>query len=588
MKKTFLWLALAAPLCARAQDAAPNPAPIPPTTPGQDTPAVPAPVPIAPAPAPPVPDAPAETVPAPATAPIAPSAAGATGQIATGGAAPDQAPAVPDESLDEAARTRAATLAYNSGLAALKKNSWDLAAQNFGRAAALSPNDAGALSYLGYIRLQQKRWDDALNALVAAQENGKSLDLRAQAQLLNNIGFAKWNKDDFPGAKTAFEAALSLDKGYFDARYNLAFAHLSRDQYAEALPHLRLLSTQNPRDGAIWDGMGESLEQTGKLAAALGAYKKAVALEPKNEGFRFKFALALVESDRRADAIEQLKQILVSNPNNAPVLLQLGDLHLKNGKWSDAATTLRRYIALRPNDFTGRFNLGVAYDYAAKFDEALAQYAEAERERPEDAATKNNVGRIYFKRERLEEAVTKFNQALAIDPEFADARINLAIVLASQKNYDASSGQWQILADASDKKRAISLDAEEKRVLSARLSTAYSGLATNDLAQGKPKDAAARYRQLIALNPADLEARSGLGRALYQAKDVAGAETTYREIIARDPKNASAFNDLGVVLEARRDRKAALEAYSQAVQLQPGHSEAKGNLARLKNAAAIG
>ncbi len=572
MKKTFLWLALTAPLAAspaaRAQDAVPAPdaAPNPPlNAPAPTTPTTPAPA----APTPNNPTAPDNAAPtAPTTGPTAPDA--------------------PDTSLDEAARTRAATLAYNSGLAALKKSDWDVAAQNFGRAAALSPDDAGALSYLGYVRLQQKRWDDALNALVAAQENGKSLDARAQAQLLNNIGFAKWNKDDFPGAKTAFEAALALDKDYFDARYNLAFAHLSRDQFAEALPHLRVLSVQNPKDGAIWDGMGESLEQTGNLGGALGAYKKAVALEPKNESYRFKFALALVESDRRNDAIEQLKQILVDNPNNAPVLLQLGDLYLKNSRWGDAATTLRRYIALRPADFTGRFNLGVAYDYAAKFDEALAQYGEAERLRAEDAATKNNVGRIYFKRDRLDEAVAKFGEALKIDPDFADARINLAIVLAAQKNWEASSAEWQTLANTSDKKRLAATDAEEKKMFLSRLTTAYSGLATNDLAQNQPKEAAAQYKKLLALNPRDLEAKSGLGRAQYQAKDFAGAETTYREIIARDPKNASAYNDLGVVLEARKDRKAALEAYSQAVLLQPEHAEAKGNLTRLKNNAVLG
>lgn len=577
MKKTFLWLALAAPLGARAQEAAPAPSP----TSGS-----------APAPAPAAALAPGATT--PDSTGTTPSSAPSTTPPVSDATVPPSPDLVspslsgPDAALDEVARTRAATLAYNAGLAALKKSDWSIAAQNFGRAAALSPGDAGALSYLGYVRLQQKRWDDALNALVAAQDMGKTLDARARAQLFNNIGFAKWNKDDFPGAKLAFESALALDDKYFDARYNLAFAYLSRDGYAVALPHLRILSVQNPKDGAIWDGIGESLEQTGKLAAALGAYKKAVTLDPTNESYRFKFALALVESDRRSDAIEQIKQILVSGPNNAPALLQLGDLYLKSSNWAQAAATLRRYVALRPNDFTGRFNLGVAYDYAAKFDEALLQYAEAERGRPDDAATKNNVGRIYFKREKLDEAIAKFNQALQIDPEFADARINLAIVLASQKNYEASGAQWQTLADSSEKKRAATQDANEKQAFLGRLSVAYSGLATNALAQNQPKDAAAFYKKLLTFNAADLDARSGLGRAQYQAKDFTGAEATYRDIIARDPKNASAFNDLGVVLEAKKDRKAALEAYAQAIQLQPNHSEAKSNLARLRSNATIG
>jgi Flp pilus assembly protein TadD len=489
---------------------------------------------------------------------------------------------------DDAARTREATLAYNSGLAALKKNDWNLAAQNFGRAAALSPDDAGALSFLGYVRLQQKRWDDALNALLAAQDTGKNLDARTKAQLLNNIGFARWNKDQFPEAKAAFISALELDKTYFDARYNLAFALLSRDQYTDALPHLRLLAVQNPKDGAIQDGIAESLEKTGNLSGALGAYKKALELEPKNESYRFKFALALVQSDRRADAVNQLKLLLAQNPSNAPVLLQLGDLHLKSNRWGDAAAALKRYVALRGNDFTGRFNLGVAYDYSAKFDEALAQYAEAEKLRSDDAATKNNVGRIYFKRERLDEAVTKFNEALTIDPKFYDARINLAIVLAAQNKWEESSAEWTKLAQSAEAAAKGTTDAEQKKALNARRATAYSGLASNALAQNKFKEAATQYKRLIQLSPGDLEARSGLGRAYYQDKDLAGAEAVYREIIARDPKNASAYNDLGVVLEARKDRKGALDAYMQALELQADHNEAKSNVARLKGNAAIG
>lgn len=557
MKKTFLLLGLALPLSTSAfAQQAPPLAPPAEATPSEN---------LAPENAPPSGPATPPATP-PATLPVAPTT----------------------PFSDEVARTREATLAYNLGLVALKKSDWDVAAQNFGRAAAFSPGDAGALSFLGYVRLQQKRWDDALNALTAAQDGGKNLDARAQSQLLNNIGFAHWNKNEFPAARKAFESALALDKNYFDARYNLAFAFLSRDQFADALPHLRLLSVQSAKDGAIWDGMAEALLQTGNLSGALGAYKKALALEPNNSNYRFKFALALAESDRRADAAAQLKQILTTTPNNAPALLQLGDLHLKSNRWADAATTLKRYVALRGSDFTGRFNLGVAYDYAAKFDDALAQYAEAEKLRPDDAATKNNIGRIYFKRERLEEAVGKFNQALKIDPEFYDARINLAIVLAAQKNWDASNAQWQTLADGVEKKRAATPGAAEKKPLLARLSTAYSGLASNDLAQSKFKEAAAHYKQLLAFSPADAEARSGLGRALYQAKDFAGAEATYREIIARDSKNASAFNDLGVVLEAKKDRKGALEAYSQALQLQPGHGEAQSNIARLKSKATIG
>ncbi len=489
--------------------------------------------------------------------------------------------------MDDATRLREATLAYNAGLAAIKKSDWNAADASFGRAAMLSPNDAGAFSFLGYVRLQQKNWDGALTALQSAQDNGKNLDVAARAQLLNNIGFARWNKDETVPARAAFEEALKLQPDYYDARYNLAFALLSSDQFADALPHLKTLQAKNPDDAAIEEGLGEAFDRTGNPSGALGAYKRAIALDPKNENYQFKFALILLNNGRRDDALEALRNLLNVNPNNAPALLQIGDIHLRSNRYSDAAAALRRYVNVRGDDFTGRFNLGVALDYSSKFDEALEQYGAAEKLKPNDAATKNNIGRIYFKRGRFDEAVAKFNEALILDSTFYDARTNLAIVLAAQDKLDMSTTEWQKLAsDAADGARGASIG--DRRALEARIATARSGIASNLLAQSKYKDAADEYRRLLALTPADAEARSGLGRALYNLKDYAGAEAAYRVIIKAYPDNANAYNDLGVVLEAKGDRAGALDNYQKALDLAPDHNEAKSNVARLKGATAVG
>ena len=189
--------------------------------------------------------------------------------------------AAPPPLLDEATRLLEATLAYNAGLAAIKKSDWNSAETSFDRATALSPNDAGAWSFLGYVRLQQKSWDGALTALQAAQDNGQALDVTARAQLLNNIGFARWNKDQSPSALNSFGEALGLNPDYYDARYNLAFALLASEKYADALPHLKLLAAKNSNDPAIQEGLGQAFDATGSSGAALGAYKNAIALAPK-------------------------------------------------------------------------------------------------------------------------------------------------------------------------------------------------------------------------------------------------------------------------------------------------------------------
>lgn len=566
MKKTLLLLSLSAliPLSARAQD--PKIAPV-----------APPPAPSLTAPKPPTAPTTA-TPPATTTPPAVPPTPATTAAPAS---ASDAAP------LDDATRLREATLAYNAGLAAIKSSDWNAAESSFGRAAMLSPNDAGAFSFLGYVRLQQKNWDGALTALQSAQDNGKNLDVAARAQLLNNIGFARWNKNETAPARAAFEEALKLQPDYYDARYNLAFALLSSDQFADALPHLKTLQAKNPDDAAIAEGLGEAFDRTNNPGGALGAYKRAITLDPKNENYRFKFALILLGNGRRDDALASLRELLTINPNNAPALLQIGDIHLRSNNYSDAAAALRRYVGVRGDDFTGRFNLGVALDYSSKFDEALEQYGAAEKLKPNDAATKNNIGRIYFKRGRFDEAVAKFNEALVLDPAFYDARTNLAIVLAAQDKLDMSTGEWQTLAtDSAAAARGAGI--ADRKALETRIATARSGIASNLLAQAKYKEAADEYRRLLTLTPADAEARSGLGRALYNLKDYAGAETAYRAIIGAYPQNANSYNDLGVVLEAKGDRAGALDNYQKALDLAPDHNEAKSNVARLKGAAAIG
>lgn len=501
---------------------------------------------------------------------------------------PSVAPTAEPVPTDDTERLRLATVAYNAGLAALKKNDWNGAAQNFERATQLSPSDAGALSFLGFVRLQQKQWDAALDALTKAQDNAKNLDVRSRAQLMNNIGFARWNKGQLADARTAFEGALKLDAAYTDARYNLAFALLSGDDFAGALPHLKQLAQSNPNDASVQDGLGDALSRTANAGGALGAYKRATTLEPQNANFHFKLALALIKASRSNDAVNELRTVLNLDPTNTPALLQIGDLHLKAARYADAATVLRRYVQLKPDDFTGRFNLGVAYDYTPRFDDALEQYAIAERLRPQDAATKNNIGRIYFKRGRFTEAIDKFNEALKINATFADARTNLAIVLAAQENYAESNAQWQILVTQADNATRGATTISVRQLSAARAATAHSGMASNFLAQKQYQRAVDEYRRLLTVAPGDLEARAGLGRALYLLKDYVAAEDAFRKVIAADPKNADAYNDLGVTLEARGDRKRALESYTQALILRPDHSEAKSNVARLKGASPIG
>ena len=488
----------------------------------------------------------------------------------------------------------AATESYNNGLAALKGGNLVSAAEHFTKVLTLTPNDAMAQMLLGYVRLKQERYEEAIQILQSAEKNSAKLDVRSQAIIQNNIGMAYWNQKQYSSALPAYQRAVALDKDYVDARYNLAFALLAQNRAKEALPLFTALTALNPRDPMLQDGLGQSYEALANWTQAFNAYRRAIALNPKDSSYPLNLGLALLRSDpdgvvagRRDLAIGYLRDATNLNPQGAPAFLQLGLLLIEKKRWPDAQDALRRYVALKPDDFLGVFNFALSWDYAGKFDEALKYYAQAEAMAATDPAVKNNIGRIYLKRKLYDDAIAQFQKALEMDGMFPDARNNLALALAAKGDYAASNAEWRklILATTGEIGRAKSPKA--KADLQTRLVSARAALAENFLRDKKYTEAATEYRALTKSAPANTAAWSNLGLALYHTKDYAAALHAYDDLLKRDPRNAIAHNNRGVVLEAM-DRKAdALVAFDKAVQLKPDYTEAKANRDRLRSSTTV-
>jgi tetratricopeptide (TPR) repeat protein len=544
-----------------------------------------------------------------AAQPAAPAAAPAATAPAEAAAPAPETTSTPSGALTPEARLQQQTESYNSGLAALKLNQLDSAAQAFEQTLTIAPDDAMARMLLGYVRLKQEKYDEALEALNQAALTGASLDAKTRAIVQNNIGMAYWNQKKYLLAMPAYERALKLDPNYADARYNLAFALLSQNRAKEAVPHFNQLIKNSPRDPLLYDGLGQSLENLGQWTEAFAAYRRAIALNPRDSSYPLNLGLAILRSDpdgritgRRDGAVGYLRQAVKLNPEAALAYLHMGLVFIEKKRWPDAQSVLRQYVALRPNDFVGQFNLGLAYDYNSKFDDALRVYDAASKLQPLDAPTKNNVGRIYLKRasadrKNLDTAIDYFNQALKIDPDFIDARNNLGLALTEKGDTEAATDEWRnLIASASRELKTLPLptskeakprDIRRRNEIFARVIAARAALAENHLKAKQYADAAMEYKKLLALAPNNVAAMSNRGLALYNTREYAEALKVYDQIITRDPKNAIAYNNRGVVMEALNNRSGALEAYKKAVELQPDYAEAKANRDRLMAATTV-
>ena len=113
------------------------------------------------------------------------------------------------------------------------------------------------------------------------------------------------------------------------------------------------------------------------------------------------------------------------------------------------------------------------------------------------------------------------------------------------------------------------MDGVDTKKLQASLSAAESLMV-----QEKWDEAAAEYRNILAMVPALDSVNLALGRALLMKKDYAGASAAYGELLKKDARNQKALLGLGRTQYERGDRAAAIATLEQVISIDGATSEA--------------
>lgn len=152
----------------------------------------------------------------------------------------------------------------------------------------------------------------------------------AAALALGLAGYALQASPDVPGAPKANtadhgDAAWALveerksmvgsDEQSRNDKLIVADGFARRGQYADTAGILRLVITENPRDGEAWLALGNALvEHTGGVLTqpALLAYRRAAELDPDGIGPGYFLGLALIRQGRLGEAASLWRATLES------------------------------------------------------------------------------------------------------------------------------------------------------------------------------------------------------------------------------------------------------------------------------------
>lgn len=347
----------------------------------------------------------------------------------------------------------------------------------FKRAQAIAP-DADVARSLVIIALRLDQREDARAyyrdyTRQLAKTQGATSSPAARAELGAALLEAKLTDE----AITELSAAIRADQTNVEAIINLAQAYRARQDITSAG---RLLETAVARglDAApIYAALADVYESIGRAENAIPAMRLAIERDPKNETYRYRYALLLIDTKAPKAAVIRLQEALPQFPNSARLWFALGIAQFSDQQTDEAAKAFTRTIELDPKAAPALAYLGLINDEQGRYAEAIALY----------------------------------ERALAINEKFAAVHYLLADVLMKQPAIDSPRVESHL-------KTALALD--------PTLTQVHLDLGKLYLRDEHLPEAAVQFEAAIKADPNLAEAYYQLGRTYTRLKRTAEAQTT--------------------------------------------------------------
>jgi tetratricopeptide (TPR) repeat protein len=460
---------------------------------------------------------------------------------------------------------------YRLGLAQIKENLRADAYSSLRRASELMPGDDRVWGTLGDLSLR------LYNA-----------DARHPEQLYDQ-------------AAKAADRLLSANPGGFDGnRIKGAIALVDRKPEI-AIDFLRKAEKARPGDPEATLGLARELAMVNQAQAgldlALGLIRK-----DKTFGPAYDFLFAQYQAAGKTQEAEDILKLKVSNnPENADFLLELARYYAAASKPAEMNAALQRMLD-RPADFPdGRIRVGDFYSSQGKLDEAIHLYREGAAASPKDATSfRKRLVRLLAGQRKFPEALEQADTILKTKPDDQETKLaRAAIWLEEGKPESLDPALTELRAQVRIKPRDPVLHYQLGLALfrkgdpdgALREWTASAGMNRSylpprlsstslELAQGRPLEALRISEEILAIEPANADARLLNAVCLIRAVRLPEARNALNRLISDSPRNLNARYQLGVLAISEGKYAEAERIFQELQNAAAGNPQVIAGLAR--------
>jgi len=267
----------------------------------------------------------------------------------------------------------------------------------------------------------------------------------ALARAYLNLGIMQAQSGRFLPAAELLEEAARVDAGFPQVQYSLGVAYFNAQRYSQALAPLSRALDTDPNNATLRRMLAMSCLNT-------DAYDKAAALLASDPGreadpsLQYAYGLALVRSDRAADAEAIFSRLLAEHGSTPEVSVVLGHAYAQQGNFEAAVDALQRALRLNPAVADANSALGTIYLKQGRLAEAEAALRAELKAHPRDVKTRQTLATALDLLGRQDDALIELQAVLDSRPELVDAQYLLGKILLSRDAADAAAGHLEAAA----------------------------------------------------------------------------------------------------------------------------------------------
>ena len=372
----------------------------------------------------------------------------------------DLAAALKTATTAAAAHPTSAEAKYLIGTIYAAENRLDEAATAFGDTLRLNPRAVGAQMRLTELNLALGRPDRALpiasdvvrqapadlqarlmlvrTQVAAGQTQDADRTITALLKALPNAapvqataGQVALARRDNVRARRAFDRALELDAGNFDAFAGLILVDLAEKKTDSARARIDERLAKSPNDPLLLTMAARVHATSGDFARGEEILRKLIALEPSNLQAYAMLGQLYGLQRRLPQARAAFEEMLKKEPDSVSTNTIVAILYANEGNNAEARKRYERILQLDPAAAVAANNLAYIYaEEGGNLDLALGLAQTAKSKLPDNGQVADTLGWIYHKKDLTSLALPELEQAVTLSPESALSHYHLGMALS--------------------------------------------------------------------------------------------------------------------------------------------------------------